>query len=294
MYILSKRKLYTYLSPQTITLLKLSVFFIFLGLFLQYIFWKIPLADVLVTKDLMEPIVSKVSSLTWNEYLESDFVGKASAIYPMVVGWIFLILAFISVLLNHRSSRGSSFLIFGTLLILLHLLILYLSSDLAWHLFFKNATMFATPLLLNAALFSNMRDRRFIGWVRVVLAVTFIFHGINAIGFFQIPESYLYMIEQTLFLDHQTATQFLFVIGVIDIIVGVFVLIPMKIKFFLYYMVFWGLMTALARPVAYFDGSEFFPAMASSFYDFLVRLPNVILPLMIISLQRYYKRRFLR
>jgi hypothetical protein len=85
-----------------------------------------------------------------------------------------------------------------------------------------------------------------IEWVlRIAIAGEFIGHGVFA---FQGKQQWIGWFATFGISDVQTATQLLFLIGAIDIALGILLLFkPLRIA--LLWMVFWGFWTALVRPL---------------------------------------------
>ena len=83
-------------------------------------------------------------------------------------------------------------------------------------------------------------------WVlRVAVAGEFIGHGVFAL---QGKKDWVAWFSQFGVSDPETATQLLFVLGIIDIALAILVLIK-PIRIALLWMVFWGFWTALLRPL---------------------------------------------
>ncbi|HBF67267.1 MAG TPA: hypothetical protein DDW36_02475 [Candidatus Magasanikbacteria bacterium] len=85
-----------------------------------------------------------------------------------------------------------------------------------------------------------------IEWVlRISVAGEFIGHGVFAL---QGKKDWVGWFAKFGVSDAETATQLLFLIGIIDIALAIFILIkPMRLP--LLWMVFWGFFTALLRPI---------------------------------------------
>lgn len=85
----------------------------------------------------------------------------------------------------------------------------------------------------------------------VLLGSTFLHHGLLAIGFPQTPDLFFVMVHNILQLDFEGSKSFLWIVGIIDIIVFFCVLFPITRKPALVYMAIWGLLTAFARIIAF-------------------------------------------
>ncbi len=89
-------------------------------------------------------------------------------------------------------------------------------------------------------------NTKLIEWVlRISVAGEFIGHGVLAV---QGKKDWIGWFAQFGVSDPATATQWLFIIGVIDIVLAILILIK-PVRLALLWMVFWGFWTALLRPI---------------------------------------------
>jgi len=124
---------------------------------------------------------------------------------------------------------------------------------------------------------------RLTAWVlRVAIAVVFICHGVEA--FLQHPRFLDYIIGSAdrmlgLGISEAQAGMLLRIIGIVDVAVA-FVVLIRPYRGVLYWMAFWGLITALARVTTYgFD----------VYYEVLVRFPHFLAPLAVVFLVKAVK-----
>lgn len=89
-------------------------------------------------------------------------------------------------------------------------------------------------------------NTKLIEWIlRISVAGEFIGHGVFAL---QGKKDWIGWFAQFGVTDAGTATQLLFIIGIIDIALAILILIK-PVRLALLWMVFWGLWTALLRPI---------------------------------------------
>src|SRR3989338_11166628 len=113
-------------------------------------------------------------------------------------------------------------------------------------------------------------DKR-IEWVlRIAVAGEFLGHGVLAM---QGKKQCVGWISQLTGADASLATQILFLIGISDLIVALFVLIR-PIKIVLLWAVFWGFWTAILRPI-----------VGESIWDFIERFANIGAPLALLLIK---------
>lgn len=120
-----------------------------------------------------------------------------------------------------------------------------------------------------------MNNTKIINWVlRIAVAGEFIGHGVFAI---QGKKAWIGWIEQILGADTALATQLLFLIGLIDILVALIVLIK-PVRAVLLWAALWGFWTALVRPI-----------VGEPFWDFIERWANWGAPLALFYLRGWPK-----
>ena len=137
-----------------------------------------------------------------------------------------------------------------------------------------------TPLILWAVLV-NVNKNSLLTAICFGTAFTFLGHGLYALGYYPVPGNFMEMTITSLGLTNQSALPFLFGAGILDMIVVIGVFIPGVRKWVLGYAVLWGFLTAFARLTSnvYFN-HLFWLTVHQSLYEFLVRVPHFMVPLM--------------
>ena len=123
--------------------------------------------------------------------------------------------------------------------------------------------------------------------VKSAISATFASHGLLAIGVLTIPENFYRMTITILECDYQLATYFLFVVGLLDVLVaiGLFSKNNKIFNFSVWYCILWGLVTAMARTVyAILEPST--DIYKNGLVETFIRLPNGLLPLALFLYKR--------
>lgn len=108
-------------------------------------------------------------------------------------------------------------------------------------------------------------NTKLIEWVlRISVAGEFIGHGVFAL---QGKKDWIGWFDKFGVSDPSTATQMLFIIGIVDIALAILILIK-PVRLALLWMVFWGFFTALLRPI-----------VGMPVWDFVERWANLGAPL---------------
>lgn len=115
-----------------------------------------------------------------------------------------------------------------------------------------------------------MRNMKSIEWVlRIAVAGEFFGHGVLAMSG---KQAWIGWFANFGITDVALATQLLFLIGLIDVILAVLILIR-PVRLALLWMIFWGFFTAILRPI-----------VGESFLDFIERFANWGAPLALLLL----------
>lgn len=209
-------------------------------------------------------------------------VEKSSSI-QMIISFL-LLASFVGVLYNNKKFRYLS-------LFLLPVLILYTYNG-SGQVPFVVMLLENTIKLLVPITFVGLVaiDKQYHVFFKLAIALTFTSHGLLAMNVLNTPDSFYFMTQKILHLDINQARIFLFAVGFIDIIVSITMFLPNKKIAIsaLYYCVFWGGVTALARTLTWWDGA-LEVMVVKGFAETLVRIPNALLPLFLIKIYNVNK-----
>ena len=87
--------------------------------------------------------------------------------------------------------------------------------------------------------------------LRATLSLCFIGHGLYALNISPTPQEFLVMTMNIMKVSESSAHYFLYAVGLLDLIAALFIWLPVRElrRSALYYMIIWGSLTALARPM---------------------------------------------
>lgn len=131
-------------------------------------------------------------------------------------------------------------------------------------------------------LFRRQNDypsRNLIRWMKVAISLTFLGHGLYALGIPVLPGNFVNMTTSILGISPVQAEQFLFVAGGLDMLVCVGIWLPSLSRWSLLYAAFWGLTTALARVIAHVEIADMVGSLDRWLPEMLFRIPHGGLPL---------------
>lgn len=275
----------------------LAAFFVFFGRAWQHLIWDSPLRTVFWDESLMSRFFGPVFQMTWNEYVtsgDSDFwiqfaIRAAGAFFVLCTGTV-LYLGLRSIKTNTQDTSGTSsshfisksaLFIGGALLVGLSLL--YWKEKFYQHgQFLEYASQFGAPFLLLYALRGGNKALLFLS-LKICIALTFICHGLYAIGYYPVPGNFQDMTMTLLGVSNAQALLFLKVAGILDIIVGVGIFLKPLEKISLIYCVIWGFATAFARIAANVTYQNLGPDLLQWVPETLYRLPHGFIPLAMLA-----------
>jgi len=268
-------------AKQGVVYLRWAAFGVFLGRAWQFLIWDAPFRTLFWDESFMGPLVRLFGS-DWSDYLER--VASDQNIGKLIVacGLVFLVCA-IAVWILPRFSKGLIPLTIVGVGLLLFLTFLYWKE----HFFIvaqlmEHTLQWSAPLFLLYYLKNEKSSKTVLLLLKLAVALTFVGHGLFALGAYPVPGHFTVMVVKILGLSQPQALQFLFWAGVLDMIIGVGVFLPFKwSKWIIAYAVFWGVATTSARIWSHFhiDHLEFvFWRWAP---ETLFRFPHFLMPLVL-------------
>ena len=250
-----------------------------LGRAWQHLFWDAPYREFLWDEYWMKDLVSLVLGLSWSEYVGNPLYDERIKLFSQGIGWFYLFAAGAALGIQWlpRLARAILTTASGTLLILA----LIVWKEQGWQVgqLLEQSLQWTTPLLLALNSKGSIPER----WIRygtkIAIAATFIGHGLYALGYYPIPGNFLEMTMRSLSIGEDTARQFLFLIGILDVLAALGVIWPKRFKAVIFtYLIAWGLLTSLARVWGYFSFDFFENWLQMWIYELFIRFPHFLVP----------------
>ncbi|NBB89090.1 MAG: hypothetical protein GVX96_04835 [Bacteroidetes bacterium] len=251
-----------------------------LGRWYQHFFFEGPYRALFLDEKAFKWIQDVFSDQSWLDFVNNPRTDYYILIYTRILSWIWFSTAFLFALYR-RVSRFVLFIFAGlsTLGLSIYAISSYLESGYQWAQGIEYAAQIATPLLCAIYLWGKVGSK-WITFAKVAIALTFLGHGLFALGVFPTPGNFVYMTTQILEISDTQARELLYIAGILDIVALVLIFVPRLDRYALIYCTIWGFLTALARPAAYVLFNHlFWLSMHQSIFEFAVRLPHFILPL---------------
>lgn len=264
-------------NKQLISWLRFAAIFLFLGRAWQHFLGQSPCDTLFRSTSYFGKIIEWITG-DRNSVAATELINGINTLLGVL-----LLLAAVSVLfVNKKKSYYRTFIKIGWGILFLVAYGYYVDKYRVPAQFFEYSAQLAIPYLLLRAVKFKM-NRRFLFWAKISIAVTFVCHGLYAIGYYPVPGNFYNMTINTLGLSNETTELFLQVAGVLDFVFAIGIFIKPVARYFLWYGVFWGFLTAFARVTSTLDFSFFDSTFTQNTYEFLVRMPHFIVPLILLK-----------
>ena len=253
-------------TSSIIILLKISAICLLLGRAWQHFFWTTPYAVILP--------------------LES---GQQIKYFNTAIGFYLLFGAVLSIFF--KGKRNWQFLyLYGVLLIISFLSVSYwVTKSYRINQLFEYAIQVGVVWMLIKVYDKPINWPSFRQVLKILIAFTFTAHGLYALGFpYATPAGFIEMTVKILQIDEVSASWFLKLFGLLDILLSIGLFFKPTAKAALIYATFWGLATAFARTLAYYDSLSPLGSLHRWFYESLQRMPHAIFPFLLLICCGYY------
>lgn len=273
--------------PSTLRIVRICAFLIFLGRGYQYIFFDAPFRAVLWDENLLKSFVEFFFSISWNEYVTNLKVDRIIQKSITINGIMYIWAAIASLLITYKNRKWHSGIIYFGVIMLVLLSLLSTKEDfLHYGQFFEHSIQIGIPILLLFIVKKQavVENKRVLLVLKILIAVTFVSHGLYALGYYPVPGHFVDMTILSTEMSQKNATLFLYIAGILDIVISVLIFFPKIAKPALLYACFWGLLTAFARTVANFNSDFLLDSLHQSLYQTIYRLPHGIIPFLAFKL----------
>lgn len=260
-------------------LLQTAAFALLLGRAWQHLFWDAPYRELLWDEYWMKDLVSLVFGLSWSEFVGNPLYDERIRLFSQGIGYFYLLSAGAALGINWFPKIARRIL--NTSGVALLILALIVWKEYSWQIgqLLEHSLQWATPLLLAASSKRSIPEQWVRYGARAAISATFIGHGLYALGYYPVPGNFLEMTMRSLPIEENPARQFLFVIGILDMLAAVGVVWPKRFKTALFtYLVCWGLLTSLARVWSYFSFDFFENWVQMWIHELLMRFPHFLVP----------------
>lgn len=273
------------------SILRVATFFIFFGRAYQFVFFDAPLRVLLWDQSIMTPFVKFFGGQEWNVYATNPQVDQLINWIQFSIGGIFVLAAISSILVSVKRMYLKWFIYLAIPFLVLLFLLQFKDRFYQMANFFEHAIQMFTPLVFIYFIGGHVRLGRIIQFSRILIAATFVSHGLYALGYYPQPGNFIDLVIGTFGWSESFARLFIKVAGWMDLVVVSAMFYKPLSNYAIWYMVGWGLLTAFARITAGVHIDFFFQSIHQSVYLSLFRLCHGLLPLALIGMNYLYNVR---
>ncbi len=269
--------------------IRIAAFFVFFGRSWQFIFWDAPYRTLFWDEGIFGEVLPFILGVPWSEISTSQAYDIFISCLIYFSGGLFFLCALVSLKIRPKQKIKEFVLILGGLNLVFLSLLLCKAKFWYFGQFIEYTAQMSVPFLLISLVKKSLFNLEII--LKIVMAATFIGHGLFAIGYYPVPGNFIDMVIIVFGLSEYDSRQFLLLMGVIDILASVCLFIPRLDLVAVYFMVFWGGVTSLARIVANIDNELFLSSLFQWCFETLFRMPHMLLSLAILVIVTFQRDR---
>lgn len=260
----------------------------FLGRAWQHLRWDAPFRSLLWDQSLMEPVFNVVG-ITWQTYVQYSDVYIQLLIQGF--GVFYLICAILVWIATVERKWVGKVLIVGSIALFSLALLYWKSKFYFFGQLIEYSCQFATPVALYYAIYHQKNTSNYRLFLKTIIALTFIGHGLFAIGYYPVPASFQTMMLN-FFGGHEIYVKnLLYFAGILDFVIAIGLFIPYLQYPSLIWAVIWGGATALARLITNFYPHIPWQSVDQWLFEVLYRVPHAGIPLVVLALIIAHKKK---
>lgn len=264
--------------------IRISAVSLFLGRSWQHLRWDGPYRTLFWDESIMRPVVEQWGNTSWAEYVTNPVTDLWIQGFTRGVGVCLLVGALAVFFLEYIPKAGRWLIGLGTFLLVILAVTETKSHFGQAGLLLEYTLQWFTPVLILKGMGRTKWESRHLWWAALACSLTFLGHGLYALGWYPRPGYFVQMTLTITGLSEANCIRFLQVAGVLDLMVAVGIFLSAhRIRIFsAAYMVLWGLITAMARLVAHFVPAFWQNSLDQWLHEVLFRLPHGLIPLFLV------------
>ncbi len=281
------------MRPQS--LYRLAALSVLLGRAYQHLFWDAPFRALLWDETRMRPLIETLFALSWKEWVTKPASQAGIQHFITAMGGFYLLAALVVLFAERLPKKGVQIVLTAATAFLVLLALMYWKEKFfhLGQLFEYSLQIAALPLFMLSQNGGMPALRARALFIKAAIALTFICHGLYAIGAYPRPGDFVTMLMQGLWLSEEQAIIALYAAGLLDFTAAALLFAPelasrlRKREFLarrlfriaLWYCIIWGLLTALARVWAHFYLPFWLESLHQWTWQTIVRFPHFLIPL---------------
>tara|TARA_R110002096_G_scaffold4493_17_gene20932 strand:+ start:4251 stop:5117 length:867 start_codon:yes stop_codon:yes gene_type:complete len=258
--------------------LRLGTFLCFAGWTWVHFYWQGPYG-VLLWQEATFSLAERWG-VSWEEFVGTGANDGLVQQWSGRIGWLYLFSCILSFTVRRTSRWQMAGLLGGAGLLAILAYAKFVSAQRQLPMLVEHGGQVLMPVLLVVGLVFGVRHRVTILLAVIALILTFAGHGAYALGWpWPTPANFSGMTRVILGVDAGTAKTLLVVAGILDLVVCVGILVPAMRRPCAFYAATWGLLTALARPVAGMSLDLNYWGSDQYLHEAVLRAPHYLIPL---------------
>lgn len=264
---------------------------VFLGRAWQHWFREVPYRTLLWDENWMRPLIEGIFGTPWETYVTTSDAGIQ--IFIKSIGGLYLLCALAAIFIKRWEKIAIGLLTLGGFSLIL-LAALYCKEKF-FHLgqFLEYTLQWSSPFFLIWLHKNQDITSKTMQLMKIAVALTFICHGLYAIGYYPRPAGFMEMTMSILPLNDGEAVRFLQIAGILDFVAGVLIFLPGRVGMgAITYCLIWGFLTTIARIWAHFYPDFLENLLMQWVHESVYRFPHFLIPMAILlwQLNREYFR----
>jgi hypothetical protein len=162
----------------------------------------------------------------------------------------------------------------------------YVAAQRQLPMFVEHGAQMLIPIILVMAFAFGVRHRITVFTAMVAVIMTFVGHGLYAVGAWPTPASFSAMTTLILGVEYPTTKSLLLIAGTLDFVVCIGICIPPVRRVSALYATTWGFVTAVARPVAGMSWGLNYWGADQYLHEATLRAPHFLIPLYLLLVWR--------
>lgn len=236
-------------------------------------------------ESIMSPIVHLFSNRSWMEMVSNPRLDISIKIFELILALLLLLGSIASLRMGKKDKwKPTLFIKLAWLIVVLQVALHFTGHGFQIGYLIEHAAQVASPALLLLFFSASFNEKRFRSILKWAVALTFIGHGLFAIGFHPVPGNFIDMIIIHLTISETSARMLLSVVGFLDIVAALAILFGNKTKAILYYCIIWGFFTTVARLSTGFLIGGLDDFSLEWLWKFAIRWSHFLLPLLLLHL----------
>ena len=232
----------------------------------------------------MEGFVTRFTDYQWSEWIRSPEMDAMIQNGIQSIGVFYLICALFTLIIKPNWGKRLALIVYSLGAFSLIFLASLYCKEKFYHTgqFLEYSIQWSLPLLFYFTLYHDWKSKLFENVLKLVIACTFLGHGLYALGYYPVPGNFVQMTLSIFpFFTESTAKVYLMIAGVLDLLAVPLLFLNKTVKPALIYCIIWGFLTALARVVSGFYPEFWIDSLDQWLPETLYRLGHGGVPLVL-------------